>query len=296
MASKRMARATEEDALGLTVAVHVPEGAEPREVVFEEALEAILFAAGHPVTYTALSHVFDMTPARIKDRVFEYALRYNAPQHPRGVILLTYTDSCQLCTKQDYLPEIRLALGIKKSGTLSSSSMEALAIVAYNQPVTRVFVDTLRRADSSYAMNNLIDRGLIESKGRLDVPGRPMIYGTTSDFLRCFGFNSLEDLPRAEDELMDMFQKAKDKENAEAQAAQSDETDGEQLSLDDESTAPLAVPEDAESMHEPTAEDDPPQADTLSAAAEQLVTQSETVAQQAEETTSSAHPTDGADD
>lgn len=274
MASKRMARATEEDALGLTVAVHVPEGAEPREVVFEEALEAILFAAGHPVTYTALSHVFDMTPARIKDRAFEFALRYNAPQHPRGVILLTYTDSCQLCTKQDYLPEIRLALGIKKSGTLSTSSMEALAIVAYNQPVTRVFVDTLRRADSSYAMNNLIDRGLIESKGRLDVPGRPMIYGTTADFLRCFGFNSLEDLPRAEDELMDMFQKAKDKESAEAQTAEGEITDGEQLSLDDESTAPLSVTADAEALHEPTAEDDPPQTETLSTVAEQFLRQS----------------------
>ena len=73
--------------------------------------------------------------------------------------------------------------------------MEALAIVAYNQPVTRMYVDTLRRADSSYAMNNLIDRGLIECKGRMDVPGRPMLYGTTNDFLRCFGLNSLADLP-----------------------------------------------------------------------------------------------------
>ena len=86
--------------------------------------------------------------------------------------------------------------------------MEALAIVAYNQPVTRAFVDTLRRADSSYAMNNLIDRGLIVSTGRLDVPGRPMLYGTTSDFLRCFGMSDLSELPATSDELISAFNNA----------------------------------------------------------------------------------------
>ena len=85
--------------------------------------------------------------------------------------------------------------------------MEALAIVAYNQPVTRVFVDTLRRADSSYAMNNLLDRGLIESKGRLDAPGRPMLYGTTTDFLRAFGLKSVSELPRTTEEIQEMFEK-----------------------------------------------------------------------------------------
>ena len=83
--------------------------------------------------------------------------------------------------------------------------MEALAIVAYNQPVTRVFVDTLRRVDSSYAMNNLLDRGLIECKGRLDAPGRPMLYGTTSDFLRAFGLSSIDALPQTAEEIKAMF-------------------------------------------------------------------------------------------
>jgi segregation and condensation protein B len=180
-----------------------------RTVVFEEALEAILFAAGHPISYATLARVFEMTPAKIKDKVFEYSVKYNDSEIPRGVILLTYTDSCQLCTKQHYLTEIREALGIKKSGTLSTSSMEALAIIAYNQPVTRMFVDTLRRADSSYAMGNLLDRGLIESQGRLDAPGRPMLYGTTSDFLRSFGLKSLADLPKTSEELMAVFEKTK---------------------------------------------------------------------------------------
>ena len=181
---------------------------EVRPIVFEEAIEAILFAAGHPISYATLARVFESTPAKIKEQVMDYAEKYNSSELPRGVILLTYADSCQLCTKKYYLHEIREALGIKKSGTLSTSSLEALAIVAYNQPVTRVFVDTLRRADSSYAMNNLLDRGLIESKGRLDAPGRPMLYGTTTDFLRAFGIPNLDALPRTSEEIDEMFDKA----------------------------------------------------------------------------------------
>ena len=188
---------------------------EERVVIFEEALEAILFAAGHPISYATLARVFEMTPGKVKDKVFEYSLKYNDPAIPRGVILLTYGDSCQLCTKQYYLNEIRDALGVKKSGTLSTSSMEALAIVAYNQPVTRIFVDTLRRADSSYAMNNLIDRGLIEAQGRLDAPGRPMLYGTTSDFLRVFGLKDISELPTTSEEITDMFAKGKNVEDTE---------------------------------------------------------------------------------
>ncbi len=178
---------------------------EPRNVVFEEALEAILFSAGHPISYATLARVFETTPSKVRDMVLEYSLKYNNSDIPRGVIMLVFKDSCQLCTKKYYLNEIREALGIRKSGTLSSSSMEVLAIVAYNQPVTRVFVDTLRRADSSYAMNNLLDRGLIESKGRLDAPGRPMLYGTTNDFLRCFGLKDLKELPQTSEEIQSMF-------------------------------------------------------------------------------------------
>ena len=206
--------------------------AEERVVIFEEALEAILFAAGHPISYATLARVFEMTPGKVKDKVFEYSLKYNDPAIPRGVILLTYGDSCQLCTKKYYLNEIREALGIKRSGTLSTSSMEALAIVAYNQPVTRIFVDTLRRADSSYAMNNLIDRGLIEAQGRLDAPGRPMLYGTTPDFLRVFGLKDISELPTASEEITDMFAKG-------VNALESDEAVQEEMSfpeLDGESS------------------------------------------------------------
>lgn len=251
----------------------------PRVVVFEEALEAILFAAGHPITYATLARVFELTPAVVKDKVFDYAMKYNDPAIPRGVILLTYKDSCQLCTKEHYLHEIRDALGIRKSGSLSTSSMEVLAIVAYNQPVTRAFVDTLRRVDSSYAMNNLLDRGLIKATGRLDVPGRPMLYGTTLDFLRCFGLNDLDSLPTTSDELIEVFEGAKAEEEAAIEEAEASMVDGEQLTLDieeamdtestanaDENESPEVTEESAESQdttteenvefEEPSADDD----------------------------------------
>lgn len=227
------------------------EGEEKREIVFEEALEAVLFAAGHPISYATLARVMEMTPGLVKDKVFEYALKYNDPGIPRGVMLLTFADSCQLCTKEYYLHEIREVLGLKKNGTLSTSSMEVLAIVAYNQPVTRVFVDTLRRADSSYAMNNLIDRGLIECKGRLDVPGRPMLFGTTNDFLRAFGLKSLDELPSTTEEMNSAFSKAKN--DAEAEGGEGDEelneiTGGDgQLAIDFEKSKEAGeVPADGE--------------------------------------------------
>lgn len=233
--------------------IELNEDEAPRVVVFEEALEAVLFAAGHPITYATLARVFDLTPAVVKDKVFEYAMRYNDPSIPRGVILLTYKDSCQLCTKEHYLHEIRDALGIRKSGSLSTSSMEVLAIIAYNQPVTRAFVDTLRRVDSSYAMNNLLDRGLIRATGRLDVPGRPMLYGTTSDFLRCFGLDDLDSLPKTSDELMQAFEGAKAQE--EAAAEEEVITDGEQLTLDIEPVAETSAEETADNTESEPAEE-----------------------------------------
>ena len=237
----------------------------PRNVVFEEALEAILFAAGHPISYATLARVFEMTPAKVRDKVFEYSLKYNAPEISRGVIMLVFNDSCQLCTKKYYLNEIREALGIRKSGTLSTSSMEVLAIVAYNQPVTRVFVDTLRRADSSYAMNNLLDRGLIESKGRLDAPGRPMLYGTTNDFLRCFGLKDLKELPQTTEEIQSMFANTSNvSEDAEAELE-----GGEQLTLEeaieDTTTDSLVEATDANesTTNEDTDIDSEPSADEM---------------------------------
>ncbi len=162
----------------------------------KSVIEAILFAAGYPVKYEKIAQVLKITTGQAKNVVHEYAKEYNgATDTPRGVILLTFDDACQLCTKEEFSPEVREALGIRRGGNLSPSSIEVLAIVAYNEPVTRAYVDTVRGVDSSYAMTSLSDKHLIEVCGRLDVPGRPLLYRTTDDFLRVFGMQSLSDLP-----------------------------------------------------------------------------------------------------
>lgn len=160
----------------------------------EMAIEAILFAAGYPVTYEKLAEVIGLSKSDVKNIVSNMSKAYLG----RGISLLTYPDTCQLATKEDFAPYIREALGIRRGGNLSNSSLEVLAIVAYNQPVTRAFVDTVRGVDSSYAVTSLLDKGLIEACGRLDAPGRPMLYVTTDKFLRVFGLNSLSELPETE--------------------------------------------------------------------------------------------------
>ncbi len=182
---------------------------------FEAILEAVLFAAGHPVSYMQLSSLFGMAPAYISERVHQYADEYNAALENRGILMLAFDDACQLCTKEQFLPYIREALGIRRSGTLSNSSIEVLAVIAYNQPVTRAYIDAVRGVDSAYAVSSLLERGLIHSIGRLDAPGRPMLYGTTDDFLRCFGLSSLTELPGVSTaEADELFERLKKKVNA----------------------------------------------------------------------------------
>lgn len=178
----------------------VPEsegGSEMSPVQIAAAIEAILFAAGYPVRYEKLAQVLSITPSEARKAVSELSEVYNTDDH--GIMLLMLPETCQLCTKEQFGTHIREALGIKRGGNLSNSSMEVLAIVAYNQPVTRSFVDIVRGVDSSYAMNSLTEKGLIECSGRLDAPGRPMLYSTTDKFLRVFGLSSTSELPEIEE-------------------------------------------------------------------------------------------------
>ena len=123
----------------------------------EGAIEEILFAAGHPMEYSKLGETLGLTPRDTKQLVGHLSERWNADT-TRGIMLLTFDDSCQLCTRESYLPYIREALGIKRGGNLSASSLEVLAIAAYNQPVTRAFIDTVRGVDSAYAVGSLLDK------------------------------------------------------------------------------------------------------------------------------------------
>ena len=185
----------------------------------ERAIEAILFAAGYPVKYEKLSEVIGLSQKDLRNLISHMAEGYK----DRGIQLLMYPDTCQLTTKDIFAPYIREALGIKRGGNLSNSSLEVLAVVAYNQPVTRSYVVVVRGVDSSYAVTSLLDKGLIETVGRLDAPGRPMLYGTTDKFLRVFGLESLADLPETE---------ALGVAAAQTEGAMVEEVDKDQLSID----------------------------------------------------------------
>ena len=163
-----------------------------------QAVEAILFAAGHPMRYEKIAEALGLTAKEVKSITRQLAEHLEHADTIHGIQLLCFPTTCQLATKEQYAPYIREALDIRRGGNLSASSMEVLAVVAYNQPVTRSFVDLVRGVDSSYAVNSLLDKGLIEAAGRLDAPGRPMLYVTTDKFLRVFGIHSLDELPETE--------------------------------------------------------------------------------------------------
>lgn len=164
---------------------------------YARMVEAILFAAGYPVSFKKLAEVLETSVLTVRKAVSE--LQNSLEMDNRGIRLIIVSDSCQLCSKEEFEQYVRKALGIRREGRLSNSSLEVLAIVAYNQPITKAKIEKIRGVDSSYAVSTLCDRRLIEAKGRLDAPGKPILYGTTDDFLRCFGLSSLYELPDYEE-------------------------------------------------------------------------------------------------
>ena len=159
----------------------------------QAAIEAMLFASGEPVAVDKLADALDMdkaTTEKLADNLMEHF-----EQEERGVCILKLEDTYQMCSKPQYGEPIRKLMDIHRNIPLSPAAMEVLAIVAYNQPVTKSFVEQIRGVDCSGVLSSLMTKGLLEEKGRLELPGRPLLYGTTSNFLRCFGIASLDDLP-----------------------------------------------------------------------------------------------------
>ncbi len=159
----------------------------------QATLEAILFAVGEPIEISRLSQSLEVDEETLAS-VLEN-LSASLEERNSGLCLLRLDDKYQLCTKSDFASEIRKVLEIKKNAPLSNAAFEVLAIIAYNQPVTKSFVEQIRGVDCSGVMASLCQKSLIEEKGRLDLPGRPLIYGTTPEFLRCFCISSLDELP-----------------------------------------------------------------------------------------------------
>lgn len=155
--------------------------------------EAILFAGGEPVSLDRIAQVLGVRTPVIDSIVSALQEKYNTPTS--GIQLMRLEDSAQFCTNPAYVEPVREVLDLKRGTPLSQAAMEVLAVVAYNQPVTKAFVEQVRGVDCSGVLSSLMQKDLLEERGRLELPGRPLLYGTTETFLRCFQLSSIEDLP-----------------------------------------------------------------------------------------------------
>lgn len=160
----------------------------------EATLEAILFAVGDAISVNRLTAAADAEPAAVALALHTLTAHYE--QTGSGIQLVRIKDKVQLCTRPDFAPAIRRATESRRPPALSSAALEVLTVVAYRQPVTRAYIEQLRGVDSSGTVSSLLEKGLIEPCGHLDVPGRPTLFRTTDAFLRTFGIAGLEELPK----------------------------------------------------------------------------------------------------
>lgn len=156
-------------------------------------IEAILFASGDPIEMYRLSEASGVDIGTLPSMIKALNERYD--EYGSGICIKKLESSYQMCTREEFAPAVRKALETKRSTPLSSAGMEALTVIAYNQPVSKSFVEKVRGVDSSSVINNLVEKGLVEEAGRLDVVGKPVVYRTTAVFLRTFGLSSISDLP-----------------------------------------------------------------------------------------------------
>ena len=166
------------------------------EAEIKRAIEAILFAAGDPVGVDRLALAIGAGRDQIEENLKALMDAYSFER--RGMRIIRLEDAYQMVSAQELSDVITRALETRKPPKLSASALETLTVIAYYQPTTKAFVEQIRGVDSSYTISALLNKKLIEEQGRLSVPGRPILYGTTPDFLRTFGISSLDELPEVD--------------------------------------------------------------------------------------------------
>lgn len=163
------------------------------KTIYEKQIFAILFAAGEPLECARIAEAVGLQVSAVRQLLEAMSAELEKEDQP--LQLLELEGAYQLTTKAAYAPVIQQALQQRRAAPLSAAALEVLAIIAYNQPVTKNFVEQVRGVDSSSVVNALAAKGLVEEAGRLELPGRPIAYRTTANFLRSFGLSSLEQLP-----------------------------------------------------------------------------------------------------
>jgi len=175
----------------------------------KSVVESLLFIWGEPLKVKEIAKVLEISQDTVIEIVKE--LKKDMHENGRGIQIIEVNDSIQLCSVPKNHPYIEKMCMTSQSRGLSQPTLEVLAIIAYKQPITKYEIDSIRGVKSDKAINNLLERELIEIKGRLEKTGRPIIYGTTDVFLKCFGFKSLEELPSIDDfENLDFLNQDKD--------------------------------------------------------------------------------------
>ena len=159
----------------------------------EAVIEAVLFTMGESVEIGRLADVIEEDVKTLKDILKGMEERY--AREDRGITLVRFEDSVQLCTKEDMYEYLVKIAKVPKKMSLTDTVLETLSIIAYKQPVTRAEIERVRGVNCDHAINKLLEYDLIAELGRLDAPGRPLLFGTTEQFLRCFGVGKLDELP-----------------------------------------------------------------------------------------------------
>ncbi len=190
---------------------------------YQAAIEAIVFAGGEPVGAVRLAQVLELNEETVVRIADDWMHDFNA--RGGGVMAVKLDDAYQLCTRKEYAAYVRTAMDIRRNVPLSQAAMEVLAIIAYNQPVTKAFVEQVRGVDCGAVLQGLLTKNLVEEKGRLELPGRPLLYGTTPTFLRSFSISALGQLPPLPHETDDTMQDTTLEEVIEEQEAQAHITD-----------------------------------------------------------------------
>ena len=157
------------------------------------AIEAILFSSGASVEKTKIAQALEISSDEVDEHIT--ALIDDYTNANRGITIIRLGNSYQMVSCKEYAPQVRTVMDLRRNTPLSQAALEVLAVVAYNQPVTKAFVEQVRGVDCSGVLGSLTSKGLVEEKGRLELPGRPLLYGTTENFLRCFNISTLDDLP-----------------------------------------------------------------------------------------------------
>ncbi len=173
-------------------------------------IEAVLFAMGDSVELSKLNHALEMPEAEIREMIVKMNEAYK--KQDRGIYIIELEDAVQLCTKPELYEYLIKVAKAPRKNVLSDTLLETLSIIAYKQPVTRLDVEKIRGVSSDHAVNKLLEYNLIQELGRLDAPGRPLLFGTTEEFLRTFGVKSLGDLPILNQDQMEDFKKQAEEE------------------------------------------------------------------------------------